>query len=89
MRTEHADNGADGGRAAELHYSVGELSTLWRYSTKTIRRMFENEPGVILWGHEEACHKRGYCTLNIPKSVAERVHRQLEQRQNSLRGRIQ
>lgn len=85
--TARAHNGASGGRAAEVHYLVGELSALWRYSPKTIRGIFKNEPGVISVGHEEACHKRGYRTMSIPASVAERVHRQLEQRQNDRRRR--
>lgn len=86
MRQGHPYDGADG-RAGEHHYLVAELSALWGFSPKTIRRIFANERGVIAVGHEEACHKRGYRTMSIPASVAERVHRQLEQRQKSLRGR--
>lgn len=87
IMTGHANNGVNGGLAAELHYSVGELSALWRFSPKTIRRIFTDEPGVISWGHEEACHKRGYHTLSIPASVASRVHRRMEQGQHGRGGR--
>lgn len=85
--TGHANNGTNGGLAAELHYSVGELASLWRYSPKTIRRIFADEPGVISWGQQESCHKRGYHTLSIPASVAALVHSRLENRKNGIGGR--
>jgi hypothetical protein len=62
---------------AERHYSVAELAKLWSLSEKTIRRMFENEPGVLQWGNQETRFKRGYTTLRIPESVMLRVHRRL------------
>jgi hypothetical protein len=61
----------------EKHYSVLELAQLWQLSEKTIRRMFENEPGVILWGVAESRSRRRYRTLRIPATVVLRVHRQL------------
>jgi hypothetical protein len=63
--------------ASEKHYSVAEIAKLWALSEKTVRRIFEREPGVISWGSEEAMHKRGYRTLRVPESVFIRVHRKL------------
>jgi transcriptional regulator GlxA family with amidase domain len=63
--------------ANEKHYSVAELAELWKLSERTIRRMFENEPGVLCWGSSERRFKRGYKTLRIPETVMLRVHRQL------------
>ena len=63
--------------STEKHYSVTELATRWNLSETTIRRMFENEPGVIVWGAGEARSKRKYRTLRIPESVVVRVHAQL------------
>jgi hypothetical protein len=63
--------------ALERHYSVPEVATLWALSERTIRRMFENEPGVLCWGSSERRFKRGYKTLRIPETVLLRVHRQL------------
>ena len=63
--------------SVEKHYSVSELAQTWRLSEKTIRRMFEDEPGVIIWGMNEGRFKRRYRTLRIPESVVVRVHRQL------------
>jgi len=64
--------------AAEKHYSVSELANLWGLSERTIRRMFENEPGVLCWGSSESRNKRGYKTLRVPRTVMLRVHRQLQ-----------
>ena len=63
--------------AGEKHYSVPELAKLWGLSERTIRRMFENEPGVLCWGSSESRFKRGYKTLRVPETVMVRVHRQL------------
>jgi hypothetical protein len=69
-------DGSDG-FPTEKHYSVAELAQLWALSEKTIRRMFENEPGVLRWGSQETRFKRAYTTLRIPETVVLRVHRQL------------
>ena len=63
--------------ANEKHYSVIEISKLWALSERTVRRIFENEPGVIVWGHEETIRRRGYRTLRVPETVLQRVHRKL------------
>jgi len=61
----------------EKHYSVAELASIWKLSRNTIRRMFENEPGVMRWGTVESRFKRRYTTLRIPETVVLRVHRRL------------
>jgi hypothetical protein len=61
----------------EKHYSVSELAEIWRLSENTIRRIFENEPGVLKWGTHEGRFKRKYITLRIPETVVLRVHHQL------------
>src|SRR5436190_14300271 len=61
----------------QRHYSVAELGKLWNLSEKTIRRIFENEPGVLQWGKTETTSRRTYMTLRIPETVALRVHRRL------------
>jgi hypothetical protein len=63
--------------ANEKHYSVIEIAKLWALSEKTVRRIFEREPGVIRWSREETLHKRGYHTLRVPETVLHRVHRKL------------
>ena len=63
--------------ANEKHYSVIEIAKLWALSEKTVRKIFEREPGVIYWGTEERVHKRSYRTLRVPETVLHRVHRKL------------
>jgi hypothetical protein len=63
--------------ASEKHYSVIEIAKLWALSEKTVRKIFEREPGVIHWGTEEGLHKRAYRTLRVPETVLHRVHRKL------------
>ncbi len=65
--------------SAEKHYSVLELAELWNLSENTIRRIFENEPGVLKWGSREGRFKRRYTTLRIPETVVLRVHRRLRE----------
>jgi hypothetical protein len=66
--------------ALERHYSVSEVAEIWALSEKTVRRMFEDEDGVLHWGTVETRYKRGYRTLRIPESVLLRVHRKRELR---------
>ena len=64
--------------AAERHYSVQQLAARWNLSSDTVRKLFENEPGVLVIGNEGRKYsRRRYITLRIPESVAERVHRRL------------
>ena len=63
--------------ASEKHYSVIEIAKLWVLSEKTVRKIFEREPGVIHWCTEEKLHKRGYRTLRVPETILYRVHRKL------------
>jgi|SRR5208283_4782747 len=61
----------------DKHYAPDELAELWGVSTETIRSIFREEPGVLKIGKTGGNYRRGYVTLRIPESVAERVHRRL------------
>ena len=60
----------------ERHYSVDELAELWGLSGDSVRRLFLNEPGVVVF-FKYRPGRRTYRTLRIPESVAQRVHRQM------------
>jgi AraC-like DNA-binding protein len=60
--------------ALERHYSVTEVATMWGLSERTIKKLFEDEAGVLTWGHGDTLKKRCYRTLRIPESVLIRVH---------------
>jgi hypothetical protein len=62
---------------AERHYTPAELAETWGVSAETIRVLFREEPGVLKIGPSGTRFKRGYKTLRIPHSVAERVHTRL------------
>jgi transcriptional regulator GlxA family with amidase domain len=64
--------------AFEKHFSVNELAEWWGLSERTIRRMFDSEPGVVVLERSETRFKRAYKTVRIPQSVAQRVYRKLK-----------
>lgn len=62
------------GRMYERHYTPAELADLWNLSTDTVRRMFENETGVLVFENPVRSSSRRFRTLRIPESVAQRVY---------------
>jgi len=56
MRDEHASTANEPPARisstlhAERHYSPSELAELWGLSSETIRRLFQEEPGVVTIG---------------------------------------
>jgi hypothetical protein len=64
-------------RFQERHYAVAEISEIWNLSADVVRKIFEEEPGVLVLGDHGSRSKRRYDTLRIPESVMERVHRRL------------
>jgi len=63
--------------ALERCYSPEQVAELWALSTDTVRRIFENEPGVLAIERPRVYGKRRYRTLRIPESVASRVYYRL------------
>jgi hypothetical protein len=62
-------------RFVERHFTPQELAELWRLDETTIRRIFQDEPGVLRIGKlKRHDGKRDYVTLRIPESVANRVY---------------
>jgi hypothetical protein len=61
----------------ERHYSVSEIAAMWNLSVDLVRKLFRNEPGVLVLGSVKRRGKRGYMTLRISQSVLERVYRQI------------
>jgi hypothetical protein len=55
---------------------VKELAGQWGFSERAIRRLIEEEPGVIMIGKSTPL-KRTYRRVQIPASVAEQIHRKL------------
>jgi hypothetical protein len=63
---------------AVRHFSPAEIAEMWGLSVDSIRKLFEEEPGVLIIGNQQPKPgKRSYTTLRIPQAVVERVHRRL------------
>jgi hypothetical protein len=61
----------------EPHFTSHDLAQAWKLDESTIRRMFQDEVGVLKIGKSgRRDGKRDYVTLRIPESVATRVYRQ-------------
>jgi AraC-like DNA-binding protein len=67
-----------GDSTLEKHYTISEVSKLWGLSEKTVRRIFDQEPGVVELDNGKSRRKRAYVTRRIPESVLKRVHRKLQ-----------
>ena len=64
----------------ERHYSVSEIAALWAVSDDTVRRIFDNEPGVLTLGGDLVMRRRRHKTMRIPQSIMMRVHERLRSR---------
>jgi hypothetical protein len=60
----------------EQHFTPRELAQSWGLSDDTIRRWFEDEPGVLKGGVDGRRGRRRKMFLRIPASVAQRVYRE-------------
>ena len=66
---------------SERHFTVKDIAGVWNLSPVAVRRLFLNEPGVLVIGRREANRrKRVYRTLRIPESVVSRVMDRLSNR---------
>ena len=68
----------------EKHFMVKELAEAWGLSVTKVRRLFQNESGVVLVGEPSRRIgkklKRSYFTMTIPESVAVRVYERMLQK---------
>ncbi len=63
--------------AFERHYTAKELAELWSLDASSVRRLFQDEPGVLKIGKANRRDgRRDYVSLRIPESVACRVHQE-------------
>lgn len=63
---------------SERHYAPSEVAELWHLDVETIRRLFQDEPGVVVLQSPAKKGRRRYKTMRIPQTVLERVHRRLQ-----------
>jgi len=62
--------------SSEGLFSVKEIAARWKLSRDFVRRVFEREPGVLVFGGSAPRGtRRRYRTLRIPQAVLLRVER--------------
>ena len=59
------------------HYTADQVAKMWNLSTDTVRRLFQDEDGVLKIVRPGSRYKRTYVTLRIPESVLNRVYRRI------------
>ena len=74
----HPGLSIDGHVSAEQRYAPTDIAAFWRLDVETIRRMFQDEPGIVVFQGPLKKGKRPYKTIRIPHSVLERVHQRLQ-----------
>lgn len=77
-------SGAGKKEMLEQHYTPGQLGKRWGLSDDFVRQLFRGEEGVIEVDRPEKMHKRGYTSLRIPESVAQRVYARLVSKRRSI-----
>jgi hypothetical protein len=78
----------------EVHYKTSEIAQLWNVHQETVRRHFQNEPGVLRIGTSPKLHHAkgrkaytpGHFTLRIPQHVFERVQDRLLVQSHNVQG---
>lgn len=75
---------ASGAALPEHCLTVGDIAERWRMSKDVVRRIFDQEDGVLRFGSPTRRLgrklKRRYFVMRIPLSVFERVEARLQQR---------
>lgn len=66
-----------GDSVAEHHHTARDVAAILSLSDDKVRRMFQDEPGVVVISDQSTRHKRRYTTLRIPDSVLRRVIRRM------------
>ncbi len=59
------------------YYSAREVAELLNLSQDSVRKLFQDEPDVLVLGDQISKYKRRYTTLRIPDSVLRRVLRRM------------
>jgi len=58
---------------SEPCFTPAEIAEYWRLSVDTVIRLFEHEPGVLVFEKTRSKQRRRYRTIRIPNSVLVRV----------------
>ena len=62
--------------ALDRMFTPQEIATAWQLDVSSVRRAFQDEPGVLKLSNGNGRRKRAYVTLRIPLEVYQRVLRE-------------
>jgi hypothetical protein len=62
----------------EQHWSPAEIAKLLHVDVETVRRLFKDEPGIVVLQKPARKGKRPYRTMRIPQTVVNRVVRRFQ-----------
>jgi hypothetical protein len=72
----------------ENHYTVQELSAMWRYSKTTIRKLVREEQSGVLHvegpGLKKGTARQSYDTMTVSESAARRIYARLQRKPDAL-----
>ena len=58
----------------EKHYRIGDLARMWGLGRETVRKLVQDDPGVI---RIRKGRKKAHTVYSIPESAARRIHTHL------------
>ena len=62
-------------RSTERHFTPEEIAETWKVDVTTVRRTFDDVPGVLKLGTR--CGRRPYVKLRIPESILNRIYAEM------------
>jgi hypothetical protein len=74
---QHPEGDFEATIAGDRHFTPGEVGKIWHLSSNMIRRLFEDEEGVLKIGKPSKTRKRKLVQMRIPERVLLRVHAKL------------
>jgi predicted DNA-binding transcriptional regulator AlpA len=60
--------------------TLKEVAELTGFSRQTVTRIFEDEPGVLVFERAESMHRKKHRTITVPRPVFERVIERLRKK---------
>jgi predicted DNA-binding transcriptional regulator AlpA len=60
--------------------TLREVAELTGFSRQTVTRIFEDEPGVLIYERAESMHRKKHRTITVPRPVFERVIERLRKK---------
>jgi predicted DNA-binding transcriptional regulator AlpA len=60
--------------------TIKEVATLTGFSRQTVTRIFEDEPGVLVFVRAESMHRKKHRTITVPREVYLRVVERLKRK---------